>query len=97
MLSLLKMRTTSWGGVIEQSGYEATVMDMDDLRNECVREKEEDLNRILLRNHKDVNKGCSQKKKSPVWAFPIPFWKVACNDGDIWYYCTLCQCVDPST
>ena len=36
------------GGVREQSGYEVTVTEIDDLRNECVKETEENLNRIIL-------------------------------------------------
>ena len=58
----------------EQSRSEVTVVEIDNLRNECVREIEDDLNRRLLRNHKEVNKGCSFKKKSPVWDFfpPVP-------------------------
>ena len=32
-----------------------------------------------------------------MWAFSIPFWSIACSDGAIWYYCTLCNCVKPST
>ena len=67
------------------------------MRNECVMETEDDLNRRLLQNHKEVNKGCSLKNKSHVCAFSISFWKVSCNDGAIWYYCTLCHCVEPST
>ena len=43
----------------EKSGSDATVMEIDDLRNECVRETEDNLNIILLRNHTEVNKGCS--------------------------------------
>ena len=64
-----------------------TVMEIDDFRNECMRETEEDINRKLLRNHEVVNKGCSRKKKSPVWDFFLPFRKVARDYGDIWYYC----------
>ena len=74
-----------------------TVMEIDDLRNECMRETEEDINRGILQNHEVVNKVCSRKKNSPVWAFSLPFRKVACNDGAIWYYCTLCHCVEPIT
>ena len=69
-------------------------MEIDNLRNEYVRETEDNLNRRLLQNHKEVNKGCSQKKSSPVWAFSLPFRKVACDDGASWYYCTLCHCVN---
>ena len=72
-------------------------MEIDDLQNECVRETEDDLNRRFLRNHKEVNKGCYLKKKSPVWAFYLPFRKFAFDDGAIWYYCTLCHCVETST
>ena len=71
--------------------------EIDDLRNECIRETQDDLNRILLQNHKEVNKVCSRKKKSPVWDFSLQFWKVAWNDGAIWYYCTLCHFVEPIT
>ena len=74
-----------------------TVMKIDDLLNECMRETEEDINRRLLRNHEVVNKGCSRKKKSPVWDFFLPFRKVACDDEAIWYYCTLCHFVEPIT
>ena len=76
---------------------EATMMGIDDLRNESVREMEDNLNRRLLQNHQEFNKGCYQKKKSPAWAFFLPFRKVACNDGAIEYYCTLCHCVEPIT
>ena len=74
-----------------------TVMEIDNLRNECMRETEEDINRKLLRNHELVNKGCSSKKKSPVWDFFLPFRKSACDDGAIWYSCMLCHCVEPVT
>ena len=50
-----------------------TVMDIDDFRNECVRKMEDDLNTRLLQNHKEVNKGCYRKKRSPVWEFSLPF------------------------
>ena len=49
------------------------VKEIDDLKNECMKEKEEDINRILLQNHEVVNKGCSRKNKIPVWAFSLPF------------------------
>ena len=64
---------------IEEEVSEATVMEIDHFRNECIRVTGDDLNRILLQNHKEVNKGCSRKKKSPVWDFSLPFWKVACD------------------
>ena len=82
---------------IEEEVSEVTVMEIEDLRNECMRETEEDINRRLLQNHEVVNKGCSRKNESPVWAFLLPFCKVAHDDGDIWYYCTLCHCVEPIT
>ena len=81
----------------EEKESEVTVMEIDDFRNECMSETEEDINRILLRNHEVVNNGCSRKKKSPVWAFYLPFRKVACNAGAIWYYCTLFHCVETTT
>ena len=62
---------------IEEEESEVTVTDMDDLRNECMRETDEDINRRLLQNHKVVNKGCFIKKKSPVWAFFLLCRKVA--------------------
>ena len=74
-----------------------TVVYIDNLRNECMKETEEDINRRLLRNHEVINKGCSIKNKSPVWAFFLPFRKVAYNDGAIWYYCKLCHFVQPIT
>ena len=58
---------------IEEEESEVTVMEIDDLRNECMREMEEDINRRLLQNHDVVNKGCSRKNKSHVWAFFLPF------------------------
>ena len=76
---------------------EVAVMEIDDLRNECMRETEEDIKMRRLQNHEVVNKGCSRKKKSPVWAFFLPFRKVSCDDGAIWYYCTLCHFVEPTT
>ena len=81
----------------EKSGSEATVMEIDDLQNECVRETEDNLNRRLNLNHKEVNKECSRKKESCVGTFPSHFGKLLCDDGAIWYYCTLCHCVEPST
>ena len=37
------------------------------------------------------------KKKSTVWEIPLPFLKVAYDDGGIWHYYTLCHCAEPST
>ena len=62
---------------------EVTVTEIDDLRNECMRETEEYINRRLLQNHEVVNKGCYRKKKSLVWNFSLPFRKVALDDGAI--------------
>ena len=73
------------------------MMDIDNLRNDRMRDTEEDINVRLLLNNEVVNKGCSRKKKSYVWYFLLPFRKVACDVGDIWYYCTLCHCVEPIT
>ena len=47
---------------IEEEGSEVTVMEIDDLLNECMRETEEDINRRLLQNHEGINKGCSRKR-----------------------------------
>ena len=82
---------------IEEEVYGATVMEIYDLRNEYMRETEDDLNMILLLNYKEVNKAFSRKNKSPVWAFFLPFRKVACNDGAIWYYCKLYNFFEPRT
>ena len=38
-----------------------TVTEIEDLRNECMGETEEDINRRLLQNHEVVNKGYSRK------------------------------------
>ena len=62
-----------------------------------MRETEEDISRRLLQNHDVVNKVFSRKNMSHVWAFFLPFRKVARDDGAIWYYCTLCHCVEPGT
>ena len=32
-----------------------------------------------------------------MWAFSLPFCSLACGDGAIWYYFTLCNCVDTRT
>ena len=58
---------------IEEEESEVTVMEIDNFRNECMRETEEYINRRLLQNHKVVNKGCYRQNKSPVWAFFLPF------------------------
>ena len=80
---------------IEEEESEVTVMEIDDFRNERMRETEEDINRKLLQNHEVFNNKFSGKKKSPVWSFFLSFRKFACDDGVIWYYCTLCHCVEP--
>ena len=82
---------------IEEEVSEVTVMEIDNLRSECMRETEEDINWRLLQNHEVVNKVCSRKKKIPAWEFLLPFRKVARDYGAIWYYCTLCHCVEPIT
>ena len=71
---------------IEEEKSEVTVMDIEDLRNERMREMDEDINMRTLKNHEVINKVCSIKKKSRVWSFLLPFRKVACDDGYIWYY-----------
>ena len=38
-------------------------MEIDYFGNECVRETEEELNKRLLQNHKEVNKGCSKNRR----------------------------------
>ena len=52
------------------------VMEIDDLRNECMRETEEDINRRLIRNHKVVNKGCSRKRRVLCGPFSSHFEKL---------------------
>ena len=47
-----------------------TVMDIGYLRNECMRETQEDIKRRLLQNHDVVTKGCSRKRR--VLCGPIP-------------------------
>ena len=69
---------------------EVTVMEKDNFLNECRRETEEDINRRLFRNHSVVNMECSRKKKSPVWAFSLPFRKVALR---LWSYLVLLHVV----
>ena len=81
----------------EQLGSESTVTEIDDFRNECVRETEDDLNRRLLRNHKDFNKRCSKKWRFRCGTLYCHLGKLICNDVSIWYYFTLCHCVNPST
>ena len=48
---------------IEEEDYEVTVIEIDDLRNECMRETEEYINRRLLQNHEVLNKVCSRKRR----------------------------------
>ena len=74
-----------------------TVMEIEDLHKVCVKETEDHLNRIILGNHKEIKGVCSIKKKSPEWAFHLPFWNFACSDRSTWYYCTLCHFVKPRT
>ena len=58
---------------IYEEESEVTVMEKDELRNECMREMEEDINRRLLRNHEVVNKGCSRKRIFLCGNFPSHF------------------------
>ena len=37
------------------------------------------------------------KKGESCVGISLPFRKVACDDGAIWYYCTLYHCVETST
>ena len=57
------MRKNSRGGGGGKSGSEVTVMEIEDLRKFCVREMEDHFKRRIIGNHKDLNKGCSRKKK----------------------------------
>ena len=50
-----------------------TVMEIEDLQNECVRETEDHLYRILIGNRKEANKGCSIKIISLCGHFPSRF------------------------
>ena len=45
------------GGGGEQPGSKVTVIDIEDLLNDCVKETEDHLNRRFLGNHKDFNNG----------------------------------------
>ena len=47
------------GEGVEESGAEVTDMQIQDFGNESIGETEENLNRRLLGNHKDFNKGFS--------------------------------------
>ena len=47
--------------------------DIEDLRYECVRETEDHLNRRLLGNHKEINKGCYRKKRFQCGNLPYCF------------------------
>ena len=47
----------------EQAGSEVIVMEIEDLRSECVRETEDHLNRMLHSNQGEVNKVCSRKRR----------------------------------
>ena len=58
---------------IEEEDSEVTVIEIEDLRNECMRETEEDINSRLLRNHEVVNKGCSRKIRVLCGTFPSHF------------------------
>ena len=58
---------------IEEEVSEVTVTEIDDLRNECMRETEEYINGRILQNHEVVHKRCSKKIKIPGWAFPSHF------------------------
>ena len=64
----------------EEEESEFTVTEIDNLRNECMRETEGDINRRLLQNYEVVNKGCCRKKKSPVRDLFLSFRKVACDN-----------------
>ena len=61
---------------IEEEVSEVTVTEIDNLRNDCIRETEDDLNRRLLRNHKEVNKGCSRKRRVLCGPFSSRFGKL---------------------
>ena len=65
--------------------------------NESIGEMEDNLNRRLIGNHKEVNTGCSIKKKSPMWEFYSCFGILICIYGANWYYCTLCHYVKSSS
>ena len=53
-----------------------TVVEIEDWKNECMREMEEDINRRLRQNHEVVNKGCSRRKKFLCGPFPSHFGKL---------------------
>ena len=72
-------------------------MQIQYLRNESVGDMEENLNRRLLGNHKEVNKVCCRKNKSSIWKFSLPFLNVDFRDRATWYYFTLCHSVEPGS
>ena len=57
----------------EQAGYEVIVMEIEDLRYECVRETEDHLNRTPLGNQREFNKVCSIKRRVMCGLFPPVF------------------------
>ena len=57
----------------EEEVSEVTMMEIDNLRNECMRVMENNLNRMLLQKHKEFNKGFSQKRRVLCGNFPSHF------------------------
>ena len=55
---------------------EVTVVEIDDFRNDCMKETEKDINRRLLQNHEVVNKGCSRKIRVLCGPFSSHFVKL---------------------
>ena len=66
---------------IEEEVSEATVTEIDDYRNYCMKERDDNLNRILLQNHKEVNKGCSRKKRVLCGHFSSHFGKLLAREA----------------
>ena len=57
----------------EEEVSEVTMMEIENLRNECMSLMENSLNRMLLQKHKEFNKGCSRKRRVLCGNFPSHF------------------------
>ena len=61
---------------IEKEESEVTVLEIDNFRNECMRERDEDINRKLLRNHEVVKRDILGKRRVLCGPFPSHFEKL---------------------
>ena len=53
-----------------------TVREIDNLRNKCMKETKEDINRRILQNHEVINKGCPGKLRVLCGTFYSHFVKL---------------------